>query len=97
LENWTEASVGTERWHQYWIGANGIPARYVGVLKDGAMRYEGEEEQGASKVRSRLTFFNLDANTVRQLSEQSSDGGKTWTTSTISNTCEERVSEVTSG
>jgi len=43
------------------------------------MRYEGEQPSGASKVRTRLTFFNLDPNTVRQLAEQSNDEGKTWT------------------
>ena len=27
---------------------------------------------------TRLTFFNVDANTVRQLAEQSDDDGQTW-------------------
>ena len=91
LENWTGSLGGsgksinfydpaTERWYQYWMGANGSPARYEGVYKEGAMRYEGERLSGASKIRTRLTFFNLDANTVRQLAEQSTDDGKTWTT-----------------
>lgn len=91
LENWTSTLGGngksinfydptTERWYQYWMGANGLPARYAGVYKDNAMRYEGETLAGANKVRTRLTFFNLDPNTVRQLAEQSTDDGKTWTT-----------------
>lgn len=91
LENWTSTLGGSgksinfydpaaERWYQYWMGANGSPARYAGVYKDGAMRYEGEPPSGGNKTRTRLTFFNLDANTVRQLAEQSSDDGKTWTT-----------------
>jgi hypothetical protein len=29
-------------------------------------------------LMQRFTFFNLDSNHVRQLQEQSSDGGKTW-------------------
>ena len=91
LENWTSALGGngksinffdpaTEHWYQYWMGANGLPARYEGVYKDGAMRYEGERLSAGGKIRTRLTFFNLDANTVRQLAEQSTDDGKTWTT-----------------
>jgi|SRR5687767_11529826 len=98
LENWTGSLGGsgksinfydaaTGRWHQYWIGGGGVAARYAGVYKDGAMRYEGESVQqsnsggsGGAKVRTRLTFFNLDANTVRQHAEQSSDDGQTWTT-----------------
>jgi hypothetical protein len=31
---------------------------------------------------TRLTFFNLDKNNVRQLFEVTSDAGKTWTTTT---------------
>ena len=47
---------------------------------ESAMHYEGEAQSAAGKVRTRLTFFNLDANTVRQLAERSGDDGKTWTT-----------------
>jgi hypothetical protein len=44
------------------------------------MKYEGEPTtvNGATSM-SRLTFFNMDANTVRQLGERTVDGGKTWT------------------
>jgi tetratricopeptide (TPR) repeat protein len=91
LENWTGTRGGSGKsinfydpasgkWYQYWMGANGIPSRYEGIFKDGAMRYEGEAQSAAGKVRTRLTFFNLDTNTVRQLAEQSADEGKTWTT-----------------
>lgn len=90
LENWSSTLGGsgksinfydpqTGKWYQYWMGANGIPSRYEGVYKDGAMRYEGEAQAATGKVHTRLTFFNLDANTVRQLAEQSGDDGKTWT------------------
>jgi tetratricopeptide (TPR) repeat protein len=92
LENWSGTLGGTGKsinfydpatghWYQYWIGANGMPSRYDGVYSDSAMRYEGEAQSAAGKVRTRLTFFNLDANTVRQLAERSGDDGKTWTTS----------------
>ncbi|MEP6569723.1 MAG: tetratricopeptide repeat protein [Acidobacteriota bacterium] len=91
LENWTDY-VGNEgksinfydsnsqKWHQYWIGASGGPLRYSGVYRDNAIRYEGEPATlNGVTTFSRLTFFNLDANTVRQFSEQSADAGKTWT------------------
>lgn len=91
LENWTGTLGGSGKslnfydptsgkWYQYWMGANGIPSRYEGTYRDGAMRYEGEQPSSGNKIRTRLTFFNLDANTVRQLAEQSTDEGKTWTT-----------------
>ncbi len=91
LENWTDGFGGSGKsinfydaqsgkWFQYWIGQDGNPQRYSGVYKDGAIRYEGEPKtQNGKKIISRLTFFNVDSNTVRQLAEQSTDDGKTWT------------------
>lgn len=91
LENWAGAFGGdgksinfydpqVGKWFQYWIGANGNPSRYSGVYQDGAIRYEGEPYTlHGKKIITRLTFFNIDANTVRQLAEQSDDEGKTWT------------------
>jgi tetratricopeptide (TPR) repeat protein len=91
LENWTDAfgnegksvnfyDANTKKWHQYWIGTRGGPLRFSGVYKDNAMRYEGEPATvNGSMTLSRMTFFNLDANTVRQFVEQSIDDGKTWT------------------
>jgi tetratricopeptide (TPR) repeat protein len=87
LENWTGTiggngksinfyDAGDKKWHQYWIGAAGGPQRYAGSFSDGAIRYVGEATAAGPLVR--LTFFNIDADTVRQLSEMSADGGKTW-------------------
>jgi tetratricopeptide (TPR) repeat protein len=93
LENWTNAqdlsgkSINfydsySKKWNQYWIGSDGIPIRFEGVFLDNAMRYEGVTvEANGKKTLNRLTFFNLDANTVRQLGEDSTDDGKTWTVS----------------
>ena len=68
------------KWYQYWMGSNGMPVRYAGIYTDGAMRYETEPSvTGGARMLQRLTFFNLDVNTVRQLAEQSTDDGKTWT------------------
>lgn len=90
LENWRDSFGGegksinfydpaTGKWHQYWIGRNGLPLRYEGVYKDGALRYEGEPSVvNGKKVLNRLTFFKIDENTVRQFYESSNDEGKTW-------------------
>jgi tetratricopeptide (TPR) repeat protein len=91
LENWTNALGGgtgksinffdpqAGKWFQYWIGADGNPHRFSGVYKDGALRFEGEPYiQNGKKFITRLTFFNVDPNTFRQLSEQSDDDGKSW-------------------
>jgi tetratricopeptide (TPR) repeat protein len=93
LENWRDVfgnegksinfyDTNTSKWYQYWIGSSGGPGRYAGVYADGALRYEGEPKTvNGARILSRLTFFNLDVNTVRQFAEVSNDDGKTWTTS----------------
>jgi len=90
LENWTDAFGGggksinfydpkTGKWHQYWIGGDGTPQRYAGTFRDGALRFEGEPStENGARTLTRLTFFNLGADTVRQFSEQSKDDGQTW-------------------
>jgi hypothetical protein len=61
------------------MGSNGLPLRYSGVYRDGAIRYDGEPSVvNGVTTQSRLTFFKIDENTVRQLAENSSDDGKTW-------------------
>ncbi|MEW6208483.1 MAG: tetratricopeptide repeat protein [Acidobacteriota bacterium] len=91
LENWTGAAGGTgkslnfydsaiRKWRQVWVDSFGNMSEFVGEFRDGAMRYEGETHmQGGGKILRRLTFFNLGADRVRQFSERSTDGGKTWT------------------
>lgn len=71
----------TKKWYQYWMGATGVATRYKGEYRDGAMRYLSESLRGGKKTMLRLTFFDVDANTVRQFAEQSVDEGKTWTVS----------------
>ena len=90
LENWRDGfgnegksinfyDTADKRWHQYWMGSNGVPLRYVGVYADGAIRYEAEANAASgAKTLARLTFFKVYENTVRQLAENSTDGGTTW-------------------
>jgi tetratricopeptide (TPR) repeat protein len=91
LENWTGAAGGTGKslnfydssigkWRQVWVDSFGNVSEFSGEYRDGAMRFEGETHtQGGGKILRRLTFFNLGATRVRQFSERSTDGGKTWT------------------
>ncbi|MFL6530240.1 MAG: tetratricopeptide repeat protein [Chthoniobacterales bacterium] len=75
--NFYDAQAG--KWYQNWIDAGGNVARYSGTFRDDALRFEGEPAAQQGKTLTRLTFFKIDANTVRQLSEKSDDGGKNWT------------------
>jgi hypothetical protein len=93
LENWTSVSAADgksfnkynpdlARWEQYWVGEGGDTTYFHGKLEGKNMVYTTDPiagDNGISTVR-RLTFFNLDPNTVRQFGEISQDGGKTFNT-----------------
>jgi hypothetical protein len=84
LEHWRAASGGTGQsinafdrssglWHQTWIDSSGSLNRYSGGLSGGNMVFHGWMPAPASpnvRLRVRLTFFNLGAGKVRQLSER---------------------------
>ncbi len=70
-----------DRWHQTWVDSTGGLHEYWGALIGGNMVYEGmiPPAPGQSGMqKTRMTFFNLGPDQVRQLVERSSDDGKTW-------------------
>jgi tetratricopeptide (TPR) repeat protein len=89
LENWTGASgtngksfnffnSATGRWQQTWVDDKGGLLEFTGSYKDGAMHYAATTTIKGRKVLQRMTLFNLSATEMRQLGEQSTDEGKTW-------------------
>jgi hypothetical protein len=91
FENWRAANGGegksfnyydtnVHKWRQVWMADSGGPLDYTGEYRDGAMRFTAWtlDAQG-KRVEQKLTFFNIAPDTVRQLFEASSDGGKSWT------------------
>jgi tetratricopeptide (TPR) repeat protein len=91
-ENWTGASghsgksfnfynADKKAWQQTWVDSQGGSLEFLGHLREGSMRYEGES-LGADGKKSlqRLSFTPLSDGRVRQHWEQSEDAGKTWTT-----------------
>ena len=91
-ESWTApASVGQsfniwdrtrQKWFQYWVDNSGGLHEYSGTYSDNAMKYEGDTPAtppATGRVKTRLTFFKIAADTVRQFAEtQNADG--TWAT-----------------
>jgi hypothetical protein len=72
----------TGKWKQKWAGSGqDITEFYDGTYADGMMRFKFDipPANGVTPI-GRLTFTNLGPDKVRQHSEQSTDGGKTWTT-----------------
>jgi len=93
-ENWTSAppqnyagksfnlyNSGSGKWMQTWVDDKGAVIEFMdGEYKDNKMVFVTRPDK--QNQVTRLTFFNLDKNNVRQLFEITSDAGKTWTTTT---------------
>ncbi len=90
-ENWTGAGgttgtslntydAGRGLWHQTWIDSSGSVLLLEGTYRDGRMVLSGVSRpaRGAS-THDRITWEPLAGGDVRQIWEQSSDGGTSWT------------------
>jgi len=69
-----------KRWEQFWVDNQAGMMHFTGSVVDGVMdfRTEGMPQADGKTLYRHLRFFPIDANTVRQLSEGSTDGGKNW-------------------
>ncbi|HEU4400636.1 MAG TPA: hypothetical protein VFT43_00895 [Candidatus Polarisedimenticolia bacterium] len=91
LENWAGASgmTGTSLntydaarglWHQTWVDSRGSLLLLDGAFEAGKMVLSGTTRSPQGKtVTDRITWEPTSAGAVRQLWEQSEDGGKSWT------------------
>lgn len=91
-ENWTSLgsgyfgksyntyNVNLQRWEQYWVDNGAGTMFFHGNLKDGVMDYWTDDvpQPGGQTMRRHLQFFNQSHDQVRQFSQKSMDGGKTW-------------------
>jgi tetratricopeptide (TPR) repeat protein len=92
-ENWTSAGTAgyqgksyniynpdLKRWEQFWNDNVGGMIHFYGGLKDGVMDYWTDEipQKDGTKLKRHLQFIPSGADKVRQFSQGSSDGGKTW-------------------
>jgi tetratricopeptide (TPR) repeat protein len=72
----------SKRWQQFYVDNKGGLHHYVGEARDGQLVYLADSvvlgPPGTPAVKVRMTF-SPKGEEVRQLMEQSSDGGKTWT------------------
>lgn len=93
-ENWTSAppqnyagksfnlfNSTTGKWMQTWVDDKGAVIEFVdGEYKDNKLVFV--TKPNPQNQITRLTFFNLEPNLVRQLFEVTTDDGKTWATTT---------------
>ncbi len=87
LENWTALNGMTgkslnaynpaeKHWQQYWVGQGGLVTEYrESEMHDKSIAFYTRSPGRAT----RLTFTPMSDGTVRQFSEASTDGEKTWT------------------
>ena len=91
FENWeTPVSAGKSfnlydtrdgKWHQTWVDRKGSMTHYTGGLVDDKMVLASESTQNGKKTLARMTYTKLANGDVGQHGENSTDDGKTWTTS----------------
>ena len=90
-ETWTAATGdGTGRslnaysaedgkWHQVWVGSAGLLMHLTGGLRGKSMVLEGRTNaRDKAVILQRVTWTPREDGRVRQLWEQSKDGGKSW-------------------
>lgn len=94
FENWTSAppnlyagksfnlyDAKTKKWKQTWVDDKGGMLEFIdGEYKDNKLVFITRPDP--QKQVTRLTFYNLEPNLVRQHFEVTRDEGKTWTTTT---------------
>jgi tetratricopeptide (TPR) repeat protein len=88
LENWTGGTTGksfnhfdaaTKKWIQDWVDSASNGVHFEGTLENGVMSfYAASLNADGTRSRRHLQFFKLDEDHVRQFSQQSTDGGQTW-------------------
>ena len=69
-----------KRWEQYWVDNVGGNIFFYGGLKDGVMDYWTDDipQPDGTHLKRHLQFIPLARDKVRQFSQGSTDGGKTW-------------------
>lgn len=69
-----------KRWEQFWVDNRGGMIHFYGGMKNGVMDYWTDEipQPDGTKLQRHLQFFNQGPDKVRQFSQGSTDGGKTW-------------------
>lgn len=93
-ENWTSTlpneysgksfnfyNTATKKWQQTWVDDKGGILEFIdGEYKDGKMVFVTHPDQ--NNQITRLIFYNLEPTHIRQQFEVTTDGGKTWSTTT---------------
>lgn len=69
-----------EKWHQVWVDNSGTRLHLMGGYAEGQMVMTGTRLVKGKELADRISWYDNPEGTVRQVWEQSSDDGETWTT-----------------
>jgi hypothetical protein len=75
--SWYTADDST--WHQQWVGGGGWIARFAGWAHDGTVTIVETESSMAAFGKNRMSYTLLPDGRVKQTVDNTTDGGKTWT------------------
>jgi len=80
-KSWNTWNAARKQWEQSWVDSSATPIFFTGRLESGAMVYHSDQPRADGKpYQRRLSFTPLSGHRVRQFSEGTADGGKTWST-----------------
>ncbi|MDQ8164908.1 MAG: hypothetical protein P3A28_04005 [Gemmatimonadota bacterium] len=69
-----------QRWEQIWVDGVGSIVYFHGGLTNGNMEFTSESALPNGQVQlGKMSYFKVSPDSVRQVWENSTDGGKTWT------------------
>jgi hypothetical protein len=74
---------GDRKWHQDWVGGDGIILHLHGELESSAMILSGRVNSAEGTVLNRITWTALPDGKVKQEWDTSGDDGRTWQTSFV--------------
>lgn len=70
----------TSRWRQVWVDNTGAWLDFVGGEDAGDRTFEREFEKDGRRIRQRMVFREVRADSLKWLWQRSDDGGATWKT-----------------
>ncbi len=79
-KSFNQYDAAAKKWRQFWVDSQGTYLAFEGTAHDGNLYYTADTpaQGSAPAMKHRLTFFHTGPDEVRQLWEQSTDGGATW-------------------
>jgi hypothetical protein len=71
-----------KKWKHVWIGSDGVTLEVKGEFKDRKMAMTGDEyrDEKGNRIINKITWYVNNDGTIRQVWEQSKDGGQAFST-----------------